>query len=354
VANAQAVFSIVPVSREDRLLSILPLAHAFEATLGLVCPLSRGASIRYLGKTPTARVLLPALAEVRPTIVLSVPLVVEKIFMSSVLPKLSRTRFNRILCRFSLTRRLISRLAGKRLMAAFGGRVRVLAIGGAPLAADAERFLREARFPYAIGYGLTEASPLITGTSPAHTRPLSSGTVLEGMELRLAAMHPRTGEGEIEVRGPSVMRGYYKLPEVSAEVLSEDGWLRTGDLGIVSRDGYVFIKGRSKNVIIGPSGENIYPEELESLFFASPYVQEVLVYARGGRLTARVYLDVDRAEEYFAAHPGRTTSDLLEAIRLEVNSRTSSFSRIQKMVEQTEPFEKTATQKIKRYLYVDI
>ncbi|MDR1360249.1 MAG: AMP-binding protein [Deltaproteobacteria bacterium] len=354
VANTLAVFSIVPINREDRLLSILPLAHAFEATLGLICPLSRGASVNYLGKAPTARVLLPALEEVKPTIVLSVPLVVEKIFKNSILPKLSKTGFKRLLCRFALTRRLISRLAGKKLLAAFGGRIRVLAIGGAPLAADAERFLREARFPFAIGYGLTEASPLLTGTSPARTRPSSAGTVLEGVQLRLGAVHPQTGEGEIEVRGPNIMRGYYKLPEATAEVLSEDGWLRTGDLGIVNADGYVFIKGRSKNVIVGPSGENIYPEEVESLFFASPYVQEALVYSRAGRLSARVYLDVDRTEEYFAAHPERTMGDLLESIRLEVNARASSFSRIQMILEQTEPFEKTATQKIKRYLYVDI
>jgi long-chain acyl-CoA synthetase len=239
-------------------------------------------------------------------------------------------------------------------MSAFGGCVRILAIGGAPLAADAELFLREARFPYAIGYGLTEASPLLTGSSPAHTRFASAGTPLKGVELRLGAVHPQTGEGEIEVRGPNIMRGYYKLPEVTAEVLSEDGWLRTGDLGTVDKDGYVFIKGRSKNVILGPSGENIYPEEVESLFFASPYVQEVLVYERGGKLTARVYLDVDKTEEYLAAHTGKVLADLLEIIRLEVNAKVSSFSRIQKMIAQTEPFEKTATQKIKRYLYLDM
>jgi long-chain acyl-CoA synthetase len=354
VANTLAVFTIVPITCEDSLLSFLPLAHTFESTLGLVYPLSHGAGVYYLGKAPTARVLLPALAAVRPTIVLSVPLVVEKIFKTSILPKLNGSRLNCLLCRFPLLRRLISRLAGKKLLSAFGGRLRILAIGGAPLAADAERFLREARFPYAIGYGLTEASPLLTGSSPAHTRLSSAGTVLKGIELRLASPHPRTGEGEIEVRGPNVMRGYYKQPEATAEALSEDGWLRTGDLGVVSADGYVFIKGRSKNVIIGPSGENIYPEEVESFFFASPYVQEALVYSRTGRLTARVYLDVDRSEEYLASHPDETLADLLEAIRCEVNSRVSSFARIQKMVEQTEPFEKTATQKIKRYLYVDM
>jgi long-chain acyl-CoA synthetase len=353
VANLRAVFTIVPATGQDRFLSLLPLAHTFEATLGLVYPLACGASVHYLGKAPTSRVLLPALAAVRPTVVLSVPLVVEKIFKTAILPNLAKTRFNRLLCRFSLTRSLISRLAGRKLLASFGGRLRILAIGGAPLAADAERFLREARFPYAIGYGLTETSPLLTGSSPAHTRLSSAGTILEGVELRIGSRNPKTGEGEIEVRGHNVMRGYYKLPELTAEVLSKDGWLRTGDLGSVSADGYVFIKGRSKNVILGPSGENIYPEEVESFFFASAYVQEVLVYAQDGRLTARVYLDVDRTEEYFAAHADKTLADLLEGIRLEVNSRVSSFARIHRMIEQTEPFEKTATKKIKRYLYVD-
>jgi long-chain acyl-CoA synthetase len=239
----------------------------------------------------------------------------------------------------------------------FGGNLRLVPIGGAPIAPDAERFLREARFPYAIGYGLTETSPLVSGSSAANCRLQCAGTPLPGTLARIADKHPRTGEGEIQVKGPGVMQGYYKAPEITAEVITEDGWLRTGDLGVISKDGYISIKGRIKNVVIGPSGENIYPEEVESLFFASPYVQEVLVYEYAKKLTARVHLDATRLDELFGGLSGQElrqkTRELLESIRAEVNSKVSSFAKIHRIIEQTEPFEKTPTQKIKRYLYVD-
>lgn len=354
VADAEATLSILPLTEEDTVLSILPLSHTFECTLGLVYPIFCGSSIHYLGKAPTARVLLPAFALVRPTALLTVPLVIEKIFKSSILPKLNGSRLMKQLCEFSVTRRLVCRKAGKKLHKAFGGRLRIMAIGGAPLAADAERFLREAGFPYAIGYGLTEASPIITGSPPEKTRLSSAGFPLKGIRVRLGNVNEATGEGEIEASGPNIMREYYKMPEVTAEVFTEDGWLRTGDLGAIDADGYVYIKGRSKNVIIGPSGENIYPEEVESFFFASPYVQEVLVYEQAGKLAARVYLDPDKVEAFQAAHPEGSLEDLLESIRQEVNGKVSAFARIHKIIEQTEPFEKTATQKIKRYLYVDM
>lgn len=354
VANAASIPSIVPLDENDVLLSILPLAHTFECTLGLVYPISSGSCVYYLGKVPTARVLLPAFAEVKPTAFMTVPLVIEKIFKSSVLPKLTSSLLSRWLYGIPFMRRLMNRMAGKKLLAAFGGRLRVLAIGGAPLAADAEQFLRDARFPYAIGYGLTEASPILSGSPPESTRLSSAGYALADISLRLGNLNESTGEGEIEAHGPNIMKGYYKMPELSAEILTEDGWLRTGDLAFMDADGYVYIKGRSKNVILGPSGENIYPEEVESFFFASPYVLEVLVYDLGGKLAARVYLDPEKVEGYQAASPESGLQDLLESIRLEVNGKVSNFARIQKIIEQTEPFEKTATQKIKRYLYVDV
>ena len=353
VSDAKAILSMVPLTETDRLLSILPLAHTFECTLGMVYPLSCGSCVYYLGKAPTPRVLLPAFAQVQPTALLSVPLIIEKIFKSSILPKLTTGCFVRLLYRMPLTRRLISRMAGKKLHTAFGGKLRIMAIGGAPFATDAERFMREAGFPYAIGYGLTEASPILTGSPSESTRFSSAGFALEGIQVRLSNVNETTGEGEIEAFGPNIMREYYKLPEVTAEVFTEDGWLRTGDLGIIDEDGYVYIKGRSKNVIIGPSGENIYPEEVESFFFASPYVQEVLVYSLAERLAARVYLDPAKVEEYLGADQTKTLEDLLESIRVDVNGKVSSFARIHKVIEQAEPFEKTATQKIKRYLYVD-
>ena len=357
VANALSVYAVVQLSEYDRMLSILPLPHTFECTVGLVLPMLHGVHVHYLDKPPTGRVLLPALAEVKPTVMLSVPLVIEKIFKTNVLPKLTASALSRLLYGFSFFRRIMHRAAGKKLITTFGGELWVLAIGGAPLAADAERFLREARFPFTVGYGLTETSPILSGTAPQYARPFSSGPSLPGVSLRLGNVNDATGEGEIEAKGPNVMLGYYKLPDITELVFTDDGWLKTGDLGAIDEDGFVYIKGRSKNVIIGPSGENIYPEEVESFFFTSPYVLEVLVYQQEGRLTARVHLDSAKVDELLVnlseVEMEGKRKELLEGIRQKVNGKVSSFARIVKIIEQTEPFEKTATHKIKRYLYVD-
>lgn len=357
VSNVSAVHDIVMLTEKDRMLSILPLPHTFACTLGLVLPIFHGVHVYYLDKPPTGRVLLPAMAAVRPTVMLSVPLIMEKIFKTNVLPKLTGNSLSKRLYQVPVVRKLMNRMAGRKLLATFGGELWLLAIGGAPLAADAERFLREAKFPFTIGYGLTEASPILSGTAPEHARPASAGTPLKGVSIRLGDVNPATGEGEILAKGPNIMRGYFKLPEVTEAAFTEDGWMRTGDLGAIDKDGYVYIKGRSKNVIIGPSGENIYPEEVESFFFSSPYVLEVLVYQHEGRLTARVHLDSAKLDEVLAGvtdgEMGNKRQELLEEIRQSVNAKVSSFARILKIIEQTEPFEKTATQKIKRYLYVD-
>lgn len=357
VSNAVAVRSIVTLTGKDRMLSILPLPHTFECTVGLVLPMLHGVHVHYLSKPPTGRVLLPALAQVRPTAMITVPLVIEKIFKTTVLPKFTRSPLSRWLYGKTFSRRVMHLLAGKKLLRAFGGELWILAIGGAPFATDAETFLREARFPYTIGYGLTEGSPILSGTAPALAKHASAGPPLSGVELRLGNVNPQNGEGEIQARGPNIMQGYYKQPELSEEAFTEDGWLRTGDLGAIDEDGFVFIKGRSKNVIIGPSGENIYPEEVESFFFNSPYVLEVLVYEQAGKLVARVHLDSNVVDELLAGGKDKENEDkrteLLEDLRKSVNGKVSSFARIHRVIEQTEPFEKTATQKIKRYLYVD-
>lgn len=357
VSNAATVHQIVQLSDRDRMLSILPLPHTFECTVGLVLPLLHGVHVHYLDKPPTGRVLLPALAKVKPTAMISVPLVIEKIYKTTVLPKLTGSALSRWLYSKPFFRRFMHRMAGRKLLRAFGGELWVLAIGGAPLASDAENFLREARFPYTVGYGLTEGSPILSGTGPETAKAFSAGPPLPGVELRLGSVNPHTGEGEFEAKGPNIMQGYYKQPELTEEVLSPDGWLRTGDLGAIDDDGFVYIKGRSKNVIIGPSGENIYPEEVESFFFNSPNVLEVLVYEHAGKLVARVHLDATAMDEMLMGFKDKELlekrEEFLEDIRKSVNARVSSFARIHKIIEQTEPFEKTATQKIKRYLYVD-
>ncbi len=359
VSDALATLQIVSVKVDDRMLSILPLFHTMESTLGLVVPFIAGASVTYIDKPPTAAVLLPALQKVKPTVMLAVPLVIEKIYKMRVLPEINRKALVRGLYKLPAVRKKINKLAGKKLMHTFGGELKMFCIGGASLAADVERFLKEAGFPYAIGYGLTETSPLVTGTNPAGVRFRTAGKTLPGMEVVIDDPDPKNGEGEILIKGPNVMKGYYKDPEKTKAVFTKDGWFKTGDLGFIDKDGYVFIKGRSKNVIIGSNGKNIYPEEIESIINESKYVLESLVLERAGQLVARVYLNSDEIDQEFKIQKASESQmrevidKLLADLLNQVNEKVSTFSRLNKMIEQREPFEKTPTQKIKRYLYVD-
>jgi len=359
VSDAVATTHLVDVTCEDRFLSLLPLAHVYEFTLGLVTTLMQGAAVYYVHKPPTAAVLLPALAAVKPTAVLSVPLIIEKMVKTKVFPALQEKFLIRWASRIPSLRKKIHQKAGAKLLAVFGGELKLFCIGGAALAPDVEDFLNEAGFPYSIGYGLTETSPLATGSKPFETRPRSAGKALNGVEVRINALDSETGEGEILLRGATIMKGYYKDPEKTAEVLSDDGWFKTGDLGCLDEDGYLYIKGRSKNVIIGPSGENIYPEIIESVINRAGTVQESLVYEQQGRLVARVHLNYEALDAFFtekklgAAQIREHIQKTLEDIKTKVNEGVSSFSRLSRIIEQTEPFEKTPTQKIKRYLYID-
>jgi long-chain acyl-CoA synthetase len=356
VADALSLLQIVPVSEDDRMLSVLPLSHTYECTLGLVVPFVAGASVYYMQKPPTAAVLLPALQKVRPTIMLVVPLIIEKIYKGKIYPELTRTPILRRLYGIPLFRKLLHRIAGKKLLDTFGGKLWLCAIGGAPLAADVELFLHESRFPYSIGYGLTETAPLIAGTHPANTHFRSTGPALPGTQLRIAEANPATGEGEIQVKGPTVMRGYYNDPERTREVFTPDGWLKTGDLGVISPDGYLYIKGRLKNMILGPSGKNIYPEELESIINEFDTVRESVVYEQQNRLVALVHLDYEKLQK--ALHSLSETdirakiNHMLSDLQREINQRVPLYSRIHKIIEQAEPFQKTPTQKIKRHLYI--
>jgi long-chain acyl-CoA synthetase len=351
VSNVVATRSILKMHPGDRLLSILPLAHTYECSLGLVAALLQGAAVTYLDRPPTASALLPALARVRPTVMLTVPLVMEKIVRSKVLPELQR----HALYARPLPRRVLNLVAGMKLKRLFGGRLRFFGIGGAGLAPDVERFLAEARFPYAIGYGLTETSPLVAGCAPFRTHVGSTGPALAGVEVRLADAGP--GGGEIQVRGPNVMRGYYLDPERTREVFTDDGWFRTGDLGTRDARGRLFIRGRLKTMILGASGENIYPEEIEALINQSEAVAESLVYGDTGGVTALVHLKPEVLESLYGrvadgiAKVEHAAADLLERIRREVNEKLAAFSRVHRVELQREPFEKTPTQKIKRHVY---
>jgi long-chain acyl-CoA synthetase len=359
VLNAIATTKIVHVTEEDRLLSILPLAHVYECTLGFILPIMKGAAIYYLRKPPTAAIMVPALASIKPTLMLSVPLIIEKMYKSRIVPEINNKRIIRLIYKFPFMRKRINRMAGRKLLATFGGQLKTFCIGGAGLSSEVEKFLREAEFPYAIGYGLTETSPLVAGTNAQLTRYRSTGPALPGVEIKIDHADPKTGEGEILVRGETVMQGYFHDPDRTADVLTSDGWLKTGDLGYFDADKYLYINGRLKNVIVGASGENIYPEAIESVINRSDIVLESLVYQDQGALSARIHLDYEKLDLEFAEqHLGESQiqdhiAGLLEAIRKQVNDQVSSFSRIGRVIEQTEPFEKTPTQKIKRYLYIN-
>ncbi|MFP4374667.1 MAG: AMP-binding protein [Spirochaetaceae bacterium] len=360
ITNAQAVQEIFDVDEDDVLLSVLPLAHTYECTIGFLVPLLSGARVTYLDGPPTPSRLLPALEKLRPTIMLVVPLIIEKVHRSRVAPKLEK--LPPALRRFPPLRKLLHYLAGARLKRAFGGRLDVFGIGGAPLAPDTERFLRDARFPYTIGYGLTETAPLLTGTAPFETRYRSTGVAVSGVELRIAdepAGADTSSVGEIQARGPNVMLGYFRNPEATAEAFTDDGWFRTGDLGTMDADGYVYVQGRIKTLIVGPSGENIYPEEIEATIESEPLVEDSLVLSEGGRLIARVRLNIDALAEQLGTLASeldtRTIAEsgtqVLEDLRRSVNARLNHFSRLARMVLQIEDFERTPTRKIKRFLY---
>lgn len=359
VSDALSTLDMIRFDQTDRMLSILPLFHTMESTLGLVVPIIRGGSVTYLDKPPTAAVLLPALKKVKPTVMLAVPLIIEKIYRLRVLPEINKKAVVRALYKLPTVRKKLNHLAGLKLKQTFGGELRMFCIGGAAISADVERFLKEAGFPYAIGYGLTETSPLVTGTGPEGVRLRTAGKPMLWMQVKIDNPDPKNGEGEILIKGPNVMKGYYKDPEKTKAVFTEDGWFKSGDLGTIDDDGYLYIKGRSKNVIIGANGKNIYPEEIESIINEFPLVLESLVVPKGDQLTARVFLNYEvieaeqKIEKMTEDKAREIINEILAKLLNEVNSRVNSFSKVHKIVEQREQFEKTPTQKIKRYLYVD-
>lgn len=382
ISNALACRSIIVLHRTDVLLSILPLAHAYEFTIGFIIPFLAGSHINYLERPPSPTVLLPALKALRPTIMLSVPLVIEKVYNSSIRPGLEAIK----LYRNPIFRPILIRFAGFKLKKTFGGRMRFFGIGGAPLSPEVEAFLKKAHFPYAIGYGLTETSPLVAGCSPRHTKLRSTGPALLGVQVRISPSGTGSEEGEIQVKGDNVFKGYYLDEARTKESFTEDGWFKTGDLGHMDRRGRFYVRGRIKTMILGPSGENIYPEEIEAILNQSPYVAESLVIEGEGGLTAFVYLKsevlekleariqdsleavedmkeklgtaITQAEKSMAETLGHVLSDveksagkLLESIRKDANERLANFSKIRTIQLHLAPFEKTPTQKIKRFLY---
>jgi long-chain acyl-CoA synthetase len=394
ISNAISTLGIQKVDTSDRLLSVLPLPHTYECTIGFIIPFMTGATVYYLDKLPTPAVLLPAMAAVKPTMMLTVPLIIEKVYQNRVRPKLTGSPLMRTLTKFKPMRKFFHKVAGKKIYKAFGGSLHFFGVGGAKLDASTELFLRDAGFPYAIGYGLTETSPLLAGCSPKITKYRSTGFNLPNQEIMISNPDAETGEGEILAKGPNIMMGYYKEPEITKEVFTDDGWFKTGDLGVMDSDGYLFIKGRLKNIIISATGENIYPEDIEAVINSEHNVLESLVYEMKGKLVAKVHLNYDEIDQRYQhlksmadqnyselkESAGQSYQDLkdsagqsinelkesaaqmydqvqekvklrLAEIQEKVNARLNRFSKLAVMEEQPEPFEKTPTKKIKRFLY---
>ena len=350
-ANILEAWHAHKVRRRDVFLSILPLGHTYEMTIGMLYAFSAGAATYYLDRPPTPSVLMPSLKKIRPTCMLSVPLVIEKVYKASIVPTVRGSKFLSRMYKYFPT--LLCHIIGIKLRKTFGGRIKFFGIGGAKLDAEVERFLHRARFPYSIGYGLTEAAPLICNASPFKTCVGSTGIASYGVQIRLENINLSTGEGEIVIKGDNVMPGYYKDYERTRKVLTDDGWFHTGDLASVDRKGRYFIKGRLGSVIIGPSGENIYPEEIEGVINDFNGINESLVVERDGHLVALVHFNDNvldwnyENEDRFVEELDRRRQEILDF----VNARVNRSSRISDVEVEKEPFIKTATLKIKRFLY---
>ena len=338
-------------TEKDRWLSILPMAHTLEMTLGMLYPMYCGATVYYLQKPPVPSLLMKALQVVKPTTMLTVPMIIEKVYKNSILPTIKKSRtltwmnenMNGLMCR----------IIGMKLKKTFGGHVSFYGIGGAKLDPEVETFLLKAKFPYAIGYGLTETSPLLGYAMHGWRAVGSLGYPVYNVQLKLHDINPETGEGEIIAKGPNVMLGYYKDPKRTKSVFTEDGWFRTSDIAVQDEKGRFYIKGRNSNMILGPSGENIYPEEIENVINNIEGVSESIVVERDGKLVALVqptenFIDWDNeSEDKLYDKLDKWKASLLKF----TNKNVSKASQVNSVEVMKEPFEKTATQKIRRFKY---
>lgn len=332
----------------DDIVNMLPLAHLYGMTVEMLHPICKGCHCHFLTKLPSPKVILSAFAEVRPKLVVTVPLVIEKIIKSKVFPVIEKPKM-KFLLKLPYIKDLILKKIRKQLMDAFGGNLHEVIVGGAPLNADVEKFLTSINFPLTVGYGMTECGPLISYAPSDATKPHSVGKIVDRMEIRVDSPDPAHVPGNLQVRGMNVMDGYYKNPKATEEVMKEDGWMDTGDRGIIDSEGFIFIMGRSKTMILGPSGQNIYPEEIEAKLNNLPYVNESLVVERDGQIVALIHPDFD------AAMKDGIDRDKLEKIMADnvevLNKDIPAYSKVKDFKIYDEEFEKTPKRSIKRFLY---
>ena len=335
----------LPSYPEDKIVSMLPMAHMYGMMFELIYPLCGGSSIYYLGKTPTPALLLGAMAEVKPYLVITVPLVMEKIFKSKVAPIVNKPVM-KVVTAIPGLNQIIFKKVRTSLLNAFGGNVREIVMGGAALNPDVEKWFRKFKLPFTVGYGMTEAAPLMAYEDWWDFASKSCGKAIDTVEVRIDSEDPYNKVGEIQARGMNIMSGYYKNEEATKAAFTEDGWMRTGDLGLLDEKGNIFIKGRSKNMILSANGQNIYPEEIEAAVNNQPYVIESVVVDRGARLIALIYMDSEKAKA-----EGVDLEDYKKTIMTEVNKSMPAYSKVNVVEYMAEPFEKTPKMSIKRFMY---
>ncbi len=349
-ANLRFAHNNMPLKAGDRIVSFLPLAHAYGCAFEFLFPFSIGCHITFLTKTPSPQIIIQAFDEIKPRLILSVPLIIEKIYKKQLLPVISKPAI-KLLLKIPLLNLFIHRKIRKKLCDVFGGNFHEVVIGGAAFNAEAEAFFRKIGFPFTVGYGMTECGPLICYSSWKETRLHSAGKNVDTLEVKIDSNDPYTKVGEILVRGDNVMDGYYKNEEATKAVIDKDGWLHTGDLGLIDKKGNIYIKGRCKTMILGPSGQNIYPEEIESLLNNKDFILESLVIEDKGRLVALLYPDYEMIDSR-QINDDQLHSLFNNHIR-EINHHLPNYMNLTKFSIHHEEFEKTPKRSIKRFLYVE-
>ena len=347
-ANVRYAQENMPLKSGDSIVSFLPLAHTYGCAFEFLFPFSLGCHITFLTKSPSPQVIIEAFGVVRPHLVLAVPLIIEKIYKKKILPAISKGSV-KILKKIPLLNKLVYNKVRKSLVDAFGGRFHEVVIGGAALNAEVEDLLDKINFPFSIGYGMTECGPLISYAGWKIRKLRSAGKIIDTLEVAIDSHDPYNTVGEILLRGENVMLGYYKNEQATAEALDKDGWLHTGDLGIIDKDQYIYIKGRSKSMILGPSGQNVYPEEIEARLNNLVYIQESVVIERDKKIVALVFPDFAALEA--AGIPKDQYQQKMEEYRREMNAILPNFMGITKIEMVTEEFEKTPKKSIKKFLY---
>jgi long-chain acyl-CoA synthetase len=338
------------MNRGERVVSFLPLAHAYGCLFEFLWPFTAGCHITFLTRTPTPQIITEAFREIKPNLILSVPLILEKIFKRRIQPTLEKWSL-RALLKLPIANKLIYSKIRKTLIDTFGGEFKAMVVGGAALNKDVEVFLKKINFPITVGYGMTECGPLVSYENWDETKSGSAGRVVNRMQVRIDSDDPQNIVGEIQVKGENTLLGYFKNEVATKEIFTVDGWVRTGDLGVMDSDGFIFIRGRSKNLILGSSGQNIYPEEIEAVITNKELVQECLVREKNGKIEALIYPDYEVCDRERMSHG--EIDDVLLALRKEVNDELPGYMAVSRMVLFPEEFEKTPKKSIKRYKYVN-